>query len=293
MEPTAPPLAVTDPPRAKAPSHACDCHAHVFGDAARYPFSPARGYTPPPASLTDYRAMLDVLGIERAVIVQPSVYGTDNGCTREAVEELGSRGRGVAVIDERTSDAEIAKLHDAGFRGIRFNIVSKGGVPFTSLETLAPRIVDLGWHVQIFAQGSALSEAVDRLRRLPVDIVLDHLGHADPEQGPGQPGFRAILDLLAAGRCWVKLSGAYRIDFGGPPWAGATPFARTLIEAAPDRLVWGSDWPHPDVKGPMPNDGALFDLLLDWAPDSSILQSILADNPARLYDFRPGSGTGS
>ncbi len=283
----------TEPPRAKAPPNACDCHAHVFGDADRYPFSAARGYTPPPATLAQYRAMLDVLGIERAVIVQPSVYGTDNACTREAVEELGPKGRGVAVIDEQTSDAEIAKLHDAGFRGIRFNIVSKGGVPLASLETLATRIADLGWHIQVFAQGAALAEAADRLRRLPVDIVLDHLGNGDPALGPEQPGFRAILDLIAGGRCWVKLSGAYRVDRTGPPWAGATPFARTLIEAAPDRLVWGSDWPHPDVNGPMPNDGALFDVLLDWVSDRQVLQGVLVDNPSRLYDFRPNSGTGS
>ena len=286
MEPTA-------PPRAKAPPNACDCHAHVFGNADRYPFSAARGYTPPPASLAEYRAMLDVLGIDRAVIVQPSVYGTDNACTREAVEELGAKGRGVAVIDERTGDAEIAALHDAGFRGIRFNIVSKGGVSFAALETLAARIADLGWHIQIFAQGQTLAEAADRLRQLPVDIVLDHIANADPGQGPDQSGFRATLDLLATGRCWVKLSGAYRVDRAGPPWSGATPFARALIETAPDRLVWGTDWPHPDVKGPMPNDGALFDVLLDWAPIPEVLRQILVDNPARLYDFRPNSGTGS
>ncbi len=286
MEPTIPgPDPVIKPPRQKAPAGACDCHSHVFGPQARYPLSPARGYTPPEASLESYRAMLEALGIERAVIVQPSIYGTDNACTREAVEALGARGRGVAVIDDATDDRELDRLHDAGFRGTRFNLVSKGGVSAELLERTAARIAERGWHIQVFATPKALVEMADRLSALPVEVVVDHLGWMKPEAGPTQPGFQALLGLLADGRAYVKLSGAYRVDTGGPPWPGAAPFAKALIAAAPDRLVWGTDWPHPDVTGPMPNDGELFDALLDWTDDPATRRRILSDTPARLYDF--------
>ena len=278
------PAANLTAPGRRAPAGSCDCHAHVFGPAARYAYSPARGYTPPDASWEEYLAMLDVLGIERAVIVQPSVYGTDNACTRDAVERLGPRGRGVAVIDRTVDDDELARLHDAGFRRTRFNLVSKGGVDAAELESVAGRVADLGWHLQLFVEDERLAALAPRLARLPVELVVDHIGLMDQAADTTQPGFHALLELLDTGRCWVKLSGAYRVD-PAAPHGGATPFAKALIAARPDRLVWGSDWPHPDPAGAMPDDGRLLDLLADWAGDAATYQQILVDNPARLYGF--------
>lgn len=279
------PHARTRPPKATAPDGACDCHFHVFGPENRYPYSASRGYTPPDAALDDYRAMLDVLGVSRAVIVQPSVYGTDNACSLDAAERLGEAGRGVAVLDETVGDAELDRLHAAGFRGTRFNIESAGGVPEAQLEAVAARVAPRGWHVQVYVDGRRLPELAPRLAGLPTEVVIDHMGAMDPAAGTGQPGLAALRELLGTGRCWVKLSGAYRIDPTSAPFGAATPIARALIEAAPDRLVWGSDWPHPQISGPMPDDGDLFDWFLDATGDVALRRRILVDNPARLYDF--------
>lgn len=287
VEPDIPgPEATVKPPREQAPPGAVDCHAHVFAAPGRHYLNPGRAYTPPEATLAQYRAMLASLGIERGVIVQPSVYGTVNECSRAAVEALGAKGRGVAVLDQNVPQDELQRLHNAGFRGTRFNLLSGGGVDLGELEAVAGRIADLGWHIQCFIDHRTLVELLPRLKRLPVDLVFDHLGQPDPGQGVDQPGFRALRDLLAGGRAWVKISGAYRVDPGGAPWPLADPFARTLVAEAPDRLVWGSDWPHPHLQGsPMPNDGELFDRLLDWTPDSAVRHKILVDNPSRLYGF--------
>jgi predicted TIM-barrel fold metal-dependent hydrolase len=273
-------------PARQAPALACDCHFHVFADPATVHLNPVRDYTPPEASLAAFRRMQAVLGMERGVVVQPSVYGTDNGCSREAVEELGEAGRGVAVIDMETPEAELRRLHDAGFRGARFNMVSSGGNALDDLEAVAARLAEMGWHLQTYLRAAALETLAPRLAALPVEVVIDHLGGPDPALGPDQAGFQALLGLLDDGRAWVKLSGAYRVDSGPAPWPAADPFARALIAAAPERLVWGTDWPHPHLSGPMPNDGDLFDRLLDWsAGDEALLRRILVDNPARLYDF--------
>ncbi len=273
-------------PRRKAPPGSCDCHYHVFGPAERYPYSPARGYTPPDCLLEDFLRMHAVLGLERSVIVQPSVYGTDNRCSIEAVERLGpDRARGVAVIDDRTSDAELDRMQRAGFRGARFNLVSKGALPIDLLEPTAKRLAERGWHVQLFVNGDVLAEMAARLQALPTEVVIDHMGHVDGHRGVDQPGFRALLGLLDSGRAWVKLSGAYRVDHGPAPWPLAAPIARALIAANPERCVWGTDWPHPDLHGPMPDDGDLLDALYDWVPDDTTLRRILVDNPARLYGF--------
>ena len=259
---------------------------HIFGPASRYACIAEADYIPPDALIEDYLAMRGVLGIERTVVIQPSVYGRDHACTFEAVERLGDGGRGVAVLEESVSEGELARLHGAGFRGTRFNLVNSGGVAADSLEAVAARVAGLGWHIQVMVLGRDLADLAPRLARLPVEVVIDHIGRIDSGAGVGQPGFRALLELVEGGRCWVKLSGAYRIDFAGPPWRAARRFAEALIEAAPERLVWASDWPHPDLgASPMPNDGALFDALLDWVPDEATLERILVDNPARLYDF--------
>ncbi len=276
----------TKPPKRLAPPGSYDTHMHIYGPASRYPYIDARDYSPPDALIEDYLEIRGTLGLERTVVIQPSVYGMDHACTREAVERLGETGRGVAVLDNTVTDRELEELHAAGFRGTRFNLVNRGGVDPDLLETMAARIAGLGWHLQVMVVDPLLQELAPRLRRLPVDVVIDHIGRVDGAAGVDHSGFQALMGLVAEGHCWVKLSGAYRIDFGGPPWSAARPFAHALIDAAPDRLVWGTDWPHPDLQGsPMPNDGELFDVLLDWVGDDATLGRILVDNPNTLYDF--------
>jgi predicted TIM-barrel fold metal-dependent hydrolase len=268
-----------------APAGACDCHAHVFAPLELAPMVPERGYTPPPASLEDFRAMHRVLGIERAVIVQPSVYGTDNRVTLEAIAGYGPQCRGVAVVDPAIGAEELAAMHRAGIRGVRFNLSFAGGLGLESLETIAAMIAPFGWHLQLLLDARELPELSPRLARLPVALVVDHMGHMRVDHGLDHAGIRALLDLVGSGRAWVKLSGQYRITVAGPPYADVAPLARALIAANPERAVWGTDWPHPAHEGPMPNDGDLLDGLLEWAPDEALRRAILADNPARLYGF--------
>jgi len=266
----------------RPPALACDCHIHVFGPYARYPLAAARKYTPPEAALEDYRRVMRTLGTGRVVLVQPSVYGTDNSCQRDAIAALGDRARGVAVIDETASGRELGGLAAAGFVGVRLNIMRAEN--FDSLEGLARRAADHGWHVQLHVPGWSLPEIAPRLLALPADIVIDHLGRVDPHAGLEQPAFQALLRLVDSGRCWVKLSAPYRMDPEGAPYRHAAPFARELVRRNPGRMVWGTDWPHPDVAV-MPEDRGLLDVLRDWAPDEAVRNRILVDNPAKLYKF--------
>jgi len=276
----------TEPPRRAVPAGACDTHMHIFGPADRYPCIDERDYTPADALLEDYLTMRSVIGFERTVVIQPSIYGFDHSCTVNAVEAFGGSGRGVAVLDETATDGDIENLHQIGFRGTRFNLVNRGGIGVDVLEAVAARVAEFGWHIQVMVHGGVVAELAPRLARLPVPVVIDHMGRMDADAGIEQPGFRALLGLIDGGRCWVKLSGCYRIDFSGPPWSAAAPFADALIRAAPERLVWATDWSHPDLgTSPMPNDGALLNALLDWVPDDETLRRILVDNPAELYDF--------
>ena len=271
-------------PRRKPPAGACDCHAHVIGSTARHPLAEVRAYTPPDALLEDYEALLAALGFERAVIVQPSVYGYDNACTLEAVRALGPRGRAVVVVDPAASDAELAEMAAAGACGLRFNLVTPGGFGAAALEPMAARAAALGWHVQLYVDTAQLVELAPRIAALPCPVAIDHMGQPDLKAGTEQPGFRTLLELLVAGRVWVKLSGAYRID-PSVGHAAAAPFARALINAAPDRCVWGTDWPHTRCEIDPPDDGQLLNQLADWAPDEALWRAILVDNPAKLYGF--------
>jgi 2-pyrone-4,6-dicarboxylate lactonase len=286
----APPDPQTRRPRITVPAGACDCHAHICGPMARHAYAPERIYTPPDALPPQYRAMLATLGVSRAVLVQPSVYGTDNSVMVEALGEPGFDGRGVAVVAPDISDAALQALHAAGVRGVRINIVDvkqeKNIVPREKVRRLAERIAPLGWHIEFLMQVDAVADIEEVFADFPVDIVLGHLGYLHAERGgPEHPGFQALLRLLAAGSCWVKLTGPYRISNGAPPYADTRPFADALVATAPDRLVWGSDWPHVMVKKHMPNDGDLMDLLGDWTGDATLLRRILVDNPAALYGF--------
>lgn len=258
---------------------------HVYGPVERFPMVPQRNHTPPEASLEAYRRMADAVGISRTVVVHPSIYGTDNRCSEQAVAALGAVGRGVAVLPAEVPDAELERLHGIGFRGVRFNMVNPGGLAETALEPLAARLAPLGWHVQVFTSAKRIGELADRLAALPTDVVVDHHGMPDARKPIDRSGFSALLDLLSTGRTWVKLSGAYRVDRREAPWGACRPFTEALLERRTDRLVWGTDWPHPDFFGTMPDDGELLDYLTDCVSDRETLQAILVDNPARLYDF--------
>jgi predicted TIM-barrel fold metal-dependent hydrolase len=276
-------------PKIRLPPLACDCHAHIAGPKSAYPYSPRRIYTPPDALLPAYLGMLGILGVERAVLIQPSVYGTDNRAMLDAMAKAGDRFRGVAVVDDAVTDAELEKMHAAGVRGVRINVVDvaedKGVIPMASLRRLAERIKPLGWHVEFLMHADEFPDLDAQFADFPVDIVLGHLGYMRTDKGLGAPGFHALLRLMRAGRCWVKLTGPYRISVDGMPYPDVTPFAHALIDAAPQRVIWGTDWPHVMVKSAMPNDGALCDLLLDWVPDENIRRKVLVENPAKLYDF--------
>lgn len=279
--------AATNRPSWRAPPGATDCHCHVFGPYDRYPLSPGRSYTPPEASVAQYLEMLGTIGLSRTVIVQPSVCGTDNAVTLDAADAIGpDRARAVVVVDEGFGAAELAAMAARGARGVRFNAVSGNGAPLEQLERLAERIAPLGWHVQLYAPADAMPELEPVLRRLPAPVVVDHMGGAKAAAGgAGHPGFRSLLRLLENG-AWVKLSG-YRASAAGPPYDDVAPMARALLSAAPDRCVWGTDWPHPSLHDPaeVPDDGELLDALGRWAPDEAARRAVLVDNPARLYGF--------
>jgi len=273
-------------PKVKAPPGATDCHFHIFGTLERYPLSPGRSYDPVEAGIEAYLAMAATLGLQRMVVVQASIYGTDNACTLDAVERLGrDRACAVAVVDDSFDADALSALDRRGVRGVRFNAVSGNGTPLEQLETLAQRIAPLGWHLQLYAHGAQLPALAERLLRLPVPVVIDHMGQVPTSGGLDSPAFQALVRLLRSGRCWVKLSG-YRIAASGPPYADVLTPARALIAAAPERCVWGTDWPHPHLEGrPMPDDGMLLDLLGEWAPEPAQQRRILVDNPAALYGF--------
>lgn len=262
-----------------------------MGPGARYAYSPARVYTPPDCLLPDYLRMLATLGVERAVLVQPSVYGTDNTVMLEAMKTAGGRFRGVAVVAENISDSELKKLDAAGVRGVRVNIVDvkdrkSGTLPMDALKKLARRVAPLGWHMEFLMHADEFPGLDHAFADFPVEIVLGHLGYMKTDKGPGNAGFQALLRLMKAGRAWVKLTGPSRITtIGGLPYADVVPYSRALLEAAPKQVIWGTDWPHVIIKTPMPNDGDLADLLLDWIPDARLREQVLVRNPARLYGF--------
>lgn len=274
------------PPRFTPPPGATDTHAHVFGPSEKYPLTPDRSYTPPDSPFDEYMRLLATLGLDRGVIVQPSIYGTDNRATLDALRAAPDRLRGIAVVDADGPDAELEEMHRLGVRGVRFNLLYRGGVAYEAAERLARRIGPMGWHIQFLIDISAVEGFAAKLAALPVPVVIDHIGHMDAAKGVDHPAFRDLVAMLGDGRTWVKLSGAYRVSAQDrPPFDDVLPLARALVEARADRMVWGSDWPHPAVTRPMPNDGDLLDLLADWVRDEATRDRILRDNPAALYDF--------
>jgi predicted TIM-barrel fold metal-dependent hydrolase len=278
-----------DKPAAAVPTHACDTHAHVFGPGNTYPFIANGLYTPADALLSDFRHMLDTLGMERAVLVQPSIYGTNNDCMLAALAQDPKRLRGVAVIPFEADTGTIERLHAQGVRGVRCNIVDlktgAGELPLEPLRALANRIKPFGWHVEFLMHVDEFPELDRLLADFPVACSFGHLGYVPAAKGTGTKGFQALLRLMRDGKAWVKLTAPYRLTLSETPYADTDAFAHALVEAAPQRLLWGSDWPHVMVKSKMPNDGRLFDVFAGWVPDAKTRHTILVDNPARLYGF--------
>lgn len=285
-KPCLPPDANTRVPGYKPPAMACDSHVHVFGDAAQYPLSPHRSFTPPPAPVEDLLKMLDVLGIERGVVVHSSAYGTDTRVSEAAVHSSRGRLRGVAVTDASTPASHIAQLDKAGFCGTRLSTVVKGTSSFDQLEAIAANVRPFDWHVAVHVGKSAELVALQpRLLALGNTIVIDHIGRVRADEGVDAPGYRALLEMLDSGRCWVKISALHRTSLQAYPWSDMTPLVQGVIHARPDRIVWGTDWPHVNQYDDMQNDGDLLDAFAHWVPDDRMRSRILVDNPAILYRF--------
>jgi predicted TIM-barrel fold metal-dependent hydrolase len=283
------------------PAGACDSHTHIFGDPKQFPFSAARGYTPQPALPTEMKALHAALHMQRVVIVTPSVYGTDNAATLYGIREIGKGARGIAVIDDKTSDRDLDAMHAGGVRGIRLNLTTAGITdPAQGRERFqraAARMRRRGWHIQIYATLGIIAGIRELVMESPVPVVFDHFGGAKAALGVAQPGFTELVEMVRSGKAYVKISGAYRASEKSPDYPDTAPLAKALIAANADRIVWGTDWPHPDSAGPagrkatevgapLPiDDGRLLNQLPVWAPDSGTRKKILVDNPARLYGF--------
>jgi 2-pyrone-4,6-dicarboxylate lactonase len=284
----APPHPDPHPPTAfLPPPGACDAHCHVFGPANRFPFAPERTYTPPDAGLELFERLQERLGLSRAVFVQASCHGTDNSAMVDALVRGRGRYAGVAMIDDSYTDTDIGTLHDAGVRAARFNFVAHlGGAPdLDQFWRIVDGVARFGWHIVLHFDAVDLPRYAGILDRLPVPYVIDHLARVSAADGLDQEPCARLCELLTDERAWVKISGAERLSADGPPqYADVVPFARRVIEIAPDRVLWGTDWPHPNVRQ-MPDDGDLVDVLAAFAPDEATRHRILVDNPARLYDF--------
>ena len=277
----------TESPKLKAPANAADCHMHIY-NPARFPLAPSPRVAPENAAVDQYRLLQKRIGTTRVVIVTPRNYATRNDATVDAIAQLGSNARGVAVLHPDVSDAELKRLNAAGIRGTRFSLGDPGTAVVTPdmVEPMAKRVAPLGWHLQMNMQGEQIVAMADVLRRLPTQLVFDHMGIPPLPAGASHPSHAIIRGLLDSGRSWVKISGAYLNSKIGPPYPEATAIAQDFAKAAPERLVWGSDWPHPTSPGPTkPNDAQLFDLLSQWAPNDAIRHRILVENPIALYGF--------
>ncbi len=276
------------------PTGAVDCHAHICGPALEFPYAKERIYTPPDATLSQYQSLLNMLGVDRAVLVQPSVYGTDNRAMLVALSSNPQKFRGVAVVDSNITDAELEKLHQAGVRGVRCNIVDvtdkSQGLPIIQLTALAKRIQPLGWHLELLVHVNEYPDLAKTFADFPVDLVFGHFGYSHAKYGVNDKGFQGLLELLKNNKAWVKMTGPYRISDGDFPYTDMRVFNDAVIKANSKRLVWGSDWPHVMVKKQMPHDADLFDLFGSWVVDPSLRKAILSDNPCMLYDFPAFTG---
>jgi 2-pyrone-4,6-dicarboxylate lactonase len=268
------------------PPGSVDCHTHVFVDG--YPLSPRRGYDPPESNLDHLTAMHSTLGIDRVVLTQPSAYGTDNSAILDAVGRMPDRARAVVAVSADVSDAELTSLHERGARGVRLNLDNVGGMPMElgQVPELARRVADLGWHVEFLFAGRDLPDLLPLIRSLEAPVSIGHFGYMPATEGADHPPFRALVQLVAEGNTWVKLSAPNRLGIGDlPPWPEVIPMAHALIAANPERMLWGTDWPHPNKFVAQPNDADLLEQLELWAPEAETRTRILVTNPESLYDF--------
>jgi predicted TIM-barrel fold metal-dependent hydrolase len=283
----APPLPHPTKPKYAPPPLACDAHCHVFGPPERFPYAPDRPYTPAESAPQERLARLHAhLGFARAVIVQATPHGADNRAVLDAIAAGGGARRGVALVGEAVTDAELERLDAGGVRGVRFNFVRHlGGAPDPAVfDRIVRQVQGLGWHVELHFDAEDIAAHRELLGRMPVPYVIDHMGRVKADGGLGQPALKALLELLRDERAWVKVSGAERVSASGRrPFHDAIPIARAIIEAAPDRVLWGTDWPHPNVPHDMPDDGELVDLFAAVCADEGLRRKVLVDNPARLY----------
>lgn len=267
------------------PAGAVDAHCHVFGPAARFAFAPERKYTPVDAPAETLFELRDHLGFARNVIVQATCHGTDNAAMLDAIEKSEGRARGVAVLDETVSDAELVRLHEAGIRGVRFNFLKRlvGDAPKDRYVKVAERIARLGWHIVIYFESAELADLSGFIRSLPGTIVIDHMGRPEVTEGIDGEGFAQVRALMEDPRFWIKVSCPERLTVAGPMYDDVVPFARTLVESYPDRVLWGTDWPHPNMNSHMPDDGKLVDMIPRIAPSAELQHKLLVANPMRLY----------
>ena len=274
-------------PRLALPRGACDTHFHVFGPAKKFPFGPKRAYTPADAPKEALFALHKHLGIERGVVVQSNAHGFDNAAAADLLAANGRDYVGVALMPVDVSAAQIKALHGQGFRGVRFNYMPHlgEGTPIDEVLALARKLADIGWHLQIHTDSSLIGEMAPALERSPVPVVIDHMGRVDASLGLEQKPFQSLLKLLGKKHIWVKASGCERASRQPSPWTDAIPFARKLVQEFPERTLWGTDWPHPNLKE-IPDDGMMVDNLAEIAPSEKQRQALLVDNPARFYGFK-------
>jgi 2-pyrone-4,6-dicarboxylate lactonase len=284
---TAAPDPNTRKPKFTPPPLACDAHCHVFGPASKYPYVPDAPYWPPDSPFEKLQKLHQILGIERAVIVHASCHGADMRVTLDAIARSGGKYRGTAIIDASYTEKQFQEMHEGGIRGVRFNFVQHlGGRPdMAFFDRTVARLKDMGWHLILHLDANDLVELRKKFEAIRVPMVIDHMGRVKAADGLDQEPFRILLSFMRNENFWVKVCGAERVSSKGPPFDDALPFARALIEAAPERILWGTDWPHPNVGKHMPNDGDLVDLFARMAPGPELQRKILVENPARLYGF--------
>jgi 2-pyrone-4,6-dicarboxylate lactonase len=282
-------MSTVSKPKLKLPAGACDAHVHVFGPRKRFPFAEERRYTPSDAPKELLFKLHERLGIQHCVIVQPACHGADNSVTIDAIAATGGSYKGVALVPVTISNAELKRLDAAGLCGARFHYMTHlaKGPQVDEVISFGNRLANIGWHLQIHMEAELIADLTPALKRSPVPVVIDHMGRIDASLGLEQPAFRALLALLADKNVWVKVSGADRITRQDPPYSDAVPFARKLVAEFSDRCVWGTDWPHPNHLGPIPDDGMLVDILTEIAPSETARQTLLVDNPKRFYRFAP------
>lgn len=272
-------------PKLRLPPGSWDTHCHIFGPRDLYPFAARTSHEPADAPRERLFALHETLGIERCVIVQSAVHGVDNRVVEDALAAKRDAYLGVALLPATVGDAELRRLDRAGFRGVRFHFVKhlRPATPIDQILGLASRLADVGWHLQIHTESSQIDALAPALGRSPVPVVIDHMGRVDAGLGLQQAPFQRLLRLLQHERVWVKVSGCDRLTRIGPPYADALPFARKLVTEFPDRVLWGTDWPHPNHPGPIPDDGMLVDTIAEMAPSEELRSKLMVENPRRFY----------